>query len=325
MLLAVALAGCLAGPGPRNGGPAGGETPVTRQPGVEDPARYELRVTADTPAGPPIEGATVVFFNATDRGDRFGDGHWAERYYVNGTEWPCGETMDLTASPEWNVLAVGQTGPEGRIVGLVDNETSFVSVAVGGVDGYTTEVNVYGLTQDGACVPASYVDDPWANGTQTLPLYHDHHRVAVDGTFNASASAAFLPGDVDDPARLSEPVWDTAPLRFAEPGLPNLRHLDRLRHLDLTLAWNDTATEHADLTPAAGDGDPAIWGTDARQLPGSGPSRETLTRSLSDRTLLIRRVGPVANATVVTPDGLDWRIAGEATFAGVPVVLPGSG
>lgn len=316
VLVLSALAGCVGEPGPE--APRDRSVPVARQPGVEDPARYELRVTADTPDGTPVPGATVVFFNATG-----GEEYPAEPFYVNGTEWPCGETMDLEASPEWNMLAIGRTGPEGRVVGSLDEEASLVSVAAGWIDGYTTEVNLHGMTQ-GACVPTSFNEDPWTDGTQTLPLYHDHHRVALDGRLDASVSGAFLPGDVDDPARLSEPVWDATTVQFVDPELPNLHHLARLARLDLVLAWNNTATEHADLTVAAGDHDPAFWGTDTRQLPVSGPSSETLERGIPHHGLEARRVGPVANATVLTPDGLDWTIAGDATFAGTDVRLPGA-
>lgn len=316
-LLAVALAGCLGGAGPSDSPAAGPGLAV--QPGVDDPGRYVVNVTEATRDGPPVAGATVVFFNVTATA--------SQPFYVRPGELSCTEPVNLTASSDWDVLAVGTTDEAGQVVGRLDPDARMVSVAAT-APGYTTEASLHAFTDGVGCVDESDSgESPWADGGETVRLFRRRRPVAIEGAMNASASAAFLGANVSGPTEPSEPVWDAAALPFHEDRHANVWYSRRLTGLDLDLTWNNTATASADLYLAAGhdtEAPPTVFGSDARQQPADGPSRETLTvERVPWSPGYLDVIGPATNRTVAADDGLDWRISGEATFRGVPLLLPG--
>lgn len=323
VLLTVALSGCLlADPSP--GTPPAGPG-IAVQPGVEDPVRRVVHVTAEPKEGPPVENATVVFFNAT------AGSHWSPPSLVYPEELPCDGRTDLAESPHWTVLAAGTTDADGRVVGLVDPQAAMtLSVAVGGVPGFTTEAHVWG-TAEGGGERGCFKDldfQPWSDGEQHVPLYRTQRPVSMQGEMPAAVSAAFSGTSVDLPRNLDDPAWDARELAVHEDERANLGYVARMTDLELALAWNNTATAYGDLYLVAGpsyDLGDAVAGGDDRQLPGSGQSRETLDLDVALWSQTRLYVGPATNSTVVALDGLSWKIAGTATFAGAPVILDGAG
>lgn len=315
LLLAAGLAGCLASQAPASGGaPAPGEA---IQPGVEDPVRVVVDVTEETREGPPIAGATVVFFeDVPSPGGGPGDG----RPYVTERELPPGETTDLSASEAFEVVAVGRTDADGRVVGHVSPDATPINVAVGGVDGWTTEARVASLVDTPRPGVRGYTPGPEDGASFAVPLYRRTRPIRVQGTMNTSASAATLGTDGSAPLGLDEPAWEPTTVRWTPDARRTDPYVTRLDHLDLTLRWNNTLAAHGDLYLRALAREP-VHGPDKRQTPASGPTVETLDADVPGRHDRFR-VGPATNTTVAAPDGLDYRITGEASFVGAGLVLP---
>lgn len=317
LVLVTGLAGCL-GDGTSPAAAPGAGPGVAVQPGVDDPVRRVVEVTQETRDGPPVPNATVVFFTPAEE--------WPQMWVIRPEELPCDDPTDLAASPHWEVLAVGTTDAEGRVVGLVDSvDANDMSVAVGGVDGWNTEVDVWGTTNgdwEQRCFRARTIS--WADGHQ-VTLYRSRPDVSIRGVTDPSASAAFLEAGVDLPQGLDDPVWDDRRLVLHPDPIANGWYAVRLDHLDLELTWNNTGADYADLYLAAGHNftlEDAAVGSDHEQLPGSGASRETLTWDRVSWSTSEIRVGPATNATVASATGLAWRIQGTATITDAPVILP---
>lgn len=316
-LLAVALAGCLAGPATEG-------TPTSRaglavQPGVDDPARFTVEVRRATADGAPIEGATVVFFNASLSKSWQGfSGEEVERAYGDGRYFPCDEAWRLEESEHWNVLAVGETGPDGTVVGYLDPEADgrMLSVAVGGVDGWTTEVDV-GTFQISGPGCEQDDDDGWPlndDRHKTMTLYRRQLNASLTGTFPTTVTAAQLPGDGTPVDRWTTPAWQPHDLRFRDDKEANIDYLGRLTRLDLLLSWNNTGVEYGDLYLRAEE----ARGPDDRQMPDGGTSREQWSTDDPGWT-----VGPASDRPVLGgEDGLAYRLGVEARFAAAPLKLP---
>lgn len=313
LVLVVGLAGCLGDVPSPTALPTGSGVAV--QLGVDDPERHVVQVTEEHRDGAPIPNATVVFFRESP------DQVEAHEYYViDPEELPCDAPTDLEASPYWEVLAVGTTDADGRIVGLLDPDVPWVSVAVGGVEGFTTEAHVWGKLDrerwDRVCFRAGLPPTP----TDVIPLYPKHAPVSMQGVMEPAVSPT-SPGDgVDLP-----PNWDAQRLVLLPNEIENSAYTLRIDHLDLELSWNNTATEYGDLylaASASGHFEEAAVSEDHQQLPASGASRETLTWDVNPWNTSWVVVGPATNTTVVAADGLPWRVTGTATLVDAPVVLP---
>lgn len=316
---AVALAGCLGGAGPDGPIDTAASGPgIAVQPGVEDPFRFEVKVVEEHADGAPVEGATVVFFR-NRRLDSPDDG-----YYVTDEEIPRDGVLDLTASHAFEVQAVGRTGPDGRVVGLIDSDPNRArsSVAVGGVPGFTDEV-VLIAWPDANPIRAD-VRDPsefWTSHEPPLviPLYERQKELGLTGTMQTDASTDFAAPDGVG----KDTVWRPVAVDLG-PGSQG--YAGRVIDLDLTLAWNNTPTEYGELHLVARvPGHGTVEGGDDLETPVRGAMAERLEwaseSSFSPRAQDLL-AGPATDTAVVAPDGLEWTVTGTARFKGANVVLP---
>lgn len=298
LLAAGLLAGCIGGTGPATTGGA---------------STYTVRVEA-APDGDPVANATVVFF--THVADGVEDGHAigpdVDRAYLRDDEVPNG-TVDLAASDPFRVLAQATTGPDGRATAEIDDEDALMSVAVGGVDGLTTEVHVttFGDPWEGA-VSVDPGDSRFDDGQpRTVPLYPTRVPVDVQGTLGFAST---LPST----ERGTGPYWQPSPLDLS------LHHRVRMTRVDLELRWNNTPTASADLYLGAGAGDePTYTGSDDTNPPAAGPQTETLTVD-DPEGRDVHAVGPVTDATTLG-ETVRYRVTGTLSFAGADVRLPAEG
>lgn len=319
-MIAVAvllLAGCVSGVEEETAPASGVGWAV--QPDVDDPYRFDVLVTEETGGGDPIANATVVLFR-----NRMMENP-ADAYYLSDDEVPRDGVLDLTASHAFEVLAVGRSDGDGRVVGLVEDEPEGrprVSVAVGDVPGWTDEVVLIAAGAGGNPMRATTrtPSDFWEQGGPplTVPLYRQHKQVHLAGEINVSLSTA---GAAPGAPVLGRPAWEARDLDF---GAATHEYSFRLKGLDLALRWNNTAADHGDLHIMAGNhGGEKFHGPDRRNPPASGSQVEHLRATIDDRhRSLVFRVGAATNSTVAAEEGLPWQIRGEASFLGARVVLP---
>lgn len=297
VLVSAALVGCVGSPPSSSTDPSG--------------TIYRVDVVAGQD-GEPVANATVVYF--THVADMAED-HWRnpsnDRVYHHEDEIPNG-TVDLAASDQFRVLAVETTGPDGQAIARIDDADALVSVAVGGVDGYTTEVHVTGVgtVWEGA-VYVDPSDSDFDDGEpRTVPLYPTPIPVDIQGTLDPAST---LPGE----DRLADPYWERTSLELG------LWHQFRMSGIDLELSWNNTPTASADLYLGAGGGDPVYTGSDGDNPPAGGPQTETLEVE-GPEGREVSSVGPVTDTTTIGAD-LSYRITGQIAFAGADVRLPAEG
>lgn len=300
LAVSAALGGCAA--------PAGPEA-------TTGATTYTVDVVAG-PDGAPLAGATVVFFTHVADGSH-GDADEAgeaengyssdvDRAYLNEGEVP-DPPVDLAADDQFRVLARAATGPDGRATAAIGDTEALVSVAVGGVDGFTVEVHLTALGSNWTdAVRVDPTDSSFDEGEpQTVPLYPDRLPIDIDGVLETTAGSS---GE-------APPFWVPTDLE-----LPR-RQRARMVHLEATLTWNNTATASADLYLGAGAGeDPTYTGSDQVNPPADGPQTETLTIASPDGED-IRAIGPVTNTTENARDGVPYGVRGELQFQGVDVVL----
>lgn len=303
---AVLVTGCVGQEGP-DAAPAS-TAGMAVQPGVDDPHEFVVEVRAETEEGPPIAGATVVFFmNRPDATMR----EWGT-VYINETEWPPDERLDPATSEHFDVLAVGTTDAEGRLIGLLDPDVEAPNVAVGGVEGYTTEAVIAAYTV--AAGPVHRID-PYIvaqlDGPLVVPLFRTERTVAIDGVLGTTVNTTALPLGDEDP-------WQPTEVSF-EPATSG--YLARLDRLDLELRWNNTATAHGDLHLRAWASPGGFAkGDDQVRLPLSGANVARLDADFGWTHEL--RVGPATDTLAGGADRLPYRIQGTAHFASAPIVLP---
>lgn len=259
--------------------------------------------------GDPVANATVVYF--THVADMAED-HWHnpsnDRVYHHEDEFPNG-TVDLAASDQFRVLAVETTGSDGRAEVQIDDADALVSVAVGGVHGYTTEVHVTGVgtVWEGAVYVAPS-DSGFDDGEpRTVTLYPTPVPVDIQGSLDLAST---LPGQ----DRRIEPYWERTSLELG------LWHQFRMSGIDLEMSWNNTPTASADLYLGAGGGDPVYTGSDEDNPPAGGPQTETLAVDGPEGGE-VSSVGAVTDTTTVGEE-LPYRITGVIEFAGADVRLP---
>lgn len=312
MLVVLPLAGCLgAGPGTEPG-PAG-EVPVVRQPGVEDPETLVVDVV-DPTAEPDrtIAGARVVFFTKVA-----GDGQNPWRY--GDLEGRC-EVLELDEDP-FRVLAVGRTGPLGRVVGLVEPseippETAPerpINVAIMGVANHTTEAYL----ETPRDVPAGcdlFPADLTERSDDTLHVVAPVYPTTTPFEVRADVGPA-----VAAPAGPAGPRWFPEPIYGS--GAPG-GALSRLRHVDATLTWSNGPGGSADLYLGLGsrDGGPTVTGSDRLQGPADRDNVEVLDTDVGPMDVRFApAIGPVTNQPVLTADGISYRINGTLHFEGARV------
>lgn len=314
LLVAIPAAGCIGAHDAAQDAPSGAGFAV--QPGIEDPREFTVAVRAETGDGPPVAGATVVFFHNLpdpDYGPIWGPA------YITEEEWPTGETLDIAGSEHFEVLAVGTTDAQGRIVARLDPDVELPAVAVGNAEGFTTEAVFDSWVLGGHRVTETFnltdPDEPFV-----VPLYRTEKPIAIDGAMPTSVNDTALPWG-------RWPVWDPTELDFGfgppTKGSATRAYLFRLTGLDLALTWDNTATTYADLYLLASSGGRTfVRGNDQVQLPADGSSVEVLDGPIAGGIPV--RVGPATDTVAAGPDGVPYRIRGTATFEGADVLLPPS-
>lgn len=320
LVATAALGGCLAAPGPSSGA-VDGEVPVVHQAGIDDPERVAVQVVdPTTEPATPIVGAQVVFFTNAhpDPG---------VVYYLDNLEDRCGE-LAFGEEP-LRILAEGTTGPDGRLVGLVDptverhdeydQDHMPVGVAVGGVDGYTTEAYFGGV--EGISYPCgfSYLGDTSEGNTTDVvaSIYPETVPFDLEGTLDAEIATP------QDRAIVPGPTWWPTEVH-GDGGLDP--YALRLAHVSANLTWSNGPEGWADLYLGFGDPGrtPEIVGEDRSQGPLDEDNVEHLDADL-EGLFLVSAIGPATDQPVVTAGGIEYRINGELTFEGADVRLPADG
>lgn len=277
LVLFVTLAGCSGGRSADFTVPDDADAHATIRAadnGTEPPSPYTLRVQVrhERADGPPITGAAVVFFDASQgaqtEGARTGDdGDVIADFYVGGT----------------------------------------ISLAAGGVEGFTTEE-----------LPGLVLGDPGEEDTVVILLYSAQKTLQASGSFPLS------------PATPTNVAYADVPVAFAE-GAAAQAYLQRLVGLEAILRWDNGPAGSGDLYAAAASADDAdfVHGDDAQQLPTDTGNEEVLTldegaaRSLGDAAAagggLVLRAE--TRQPVVTVGGLPFTFDAAATFQGSDLVI----
>lgn len=320
-LAGAVLAGCVAEPGGPAADDAWAEVPTARQPGVEDPHRILVDVV-DGVTGDPVAGALVVFF--TKHPINWSHGlDPSSPWYYDDVDDCAGLTPD---TPPFEVLAWARTGPEGRVVGLLNASFTWAggetrlpfNVVVGGLERYTTEAQVETAGISGACgMTGSLLWDatrlPERTRVQEVALYPAETEVEVEGRMPGipPAGAPLVWGD--------NATWDPHPITHG-------RHLSsRVHAVDLELTWRNTATGFGDLYLGVGGSEccPEIVGEDRMQRPTDEDNLERLNATGLGRSYHGYFAGPLTDRGVVAPSGLEYEIRGTVTFRGALLDLSG--
>lgn len=336
LVLATVLAGCVSGPSAEFTVPADAG-PIARQEDVDDPAEIRVHVAGESPDGAPIPGAAVVFFvekgssieipeppeppeppdpgpppshGAPDAGHGHGQAHGGE----DDPEYGYGPVYDFHFGSwtQYEVLAAGRTDANGTVRGLLAPGRT-VHVAVGGLDGWTTELRSHVVTGSAG-----------STSNLVVPLLRSRLAVTVDDAMPLSVSARKAT------LGFAEEAYHTTELRFHGDGDVHRAYLERLDSLTVNLTWTNTPTEYGDLYAglSAGDDEPFVTGDDDTQMPAQGESVEHL--HVPDREIDEVRprldadglsVAAVTDSAAASLSGLPYRFDGVARFEASDIAI----
>lgn len=320
LTLAGSLSGCLS-TAPADGRPSGPNVAV--QPGVEDPVEVGVRVEAwGLPTG-RTGGLPVVFFTTRPPD---GSGGLPRRGF--GEPWQldgCGSGETVESWGPFEVLARTRTDHEGVAYGYVAPseasgvpEGAPVHVVVGGLGGYHQAIAAGPGPVDWSC-GVQVVHRLEANTSLLLRLLPERRTFGYEGTLGRAVAA--------DRGPSGSPVWRPAELGNLE-GLGFLdRFGSRLERIDATLRWTNGPSSWSDLYLALGrsvEEGPRVEGTDRRQLPISGQSKERINVSV-DGLARNRMIGPATDEGVFAVDRLPYTVQGRVAVEGpdLDLVLEG--
>lgn len=254
------------------------------QKGVKDPHTVELKVTQESRSGAPIVGAAVVFFRTT----------------TNTQSEGLNTHTEIRHTP----LATARTGSDGTVTVGVEPEAA-VRILVGDVAGFTRELYDGYLT-----------GPPGGTSRLSVPLFRTALELDFQDSFPLAASgnkATF--GN-------HERVWQNLPLAFSNDTAASTAYLERLLTLQVTLTWENSAGQAADLGVglAVEQGAP-VFESDEEIQYELGAHKEDLVLE-PDGVAHLRTQHPADAYTVsaftdsasLTMDGLPYKFHVEATF-----------
>lgn len=285
LFLATATAGCYSSTEGRKSFTVPKDAgSVGEQRGSQEPFELVIRVT-DVDTGEPVEGAAVVFFEAVHTGDAF--------------------FFFFTSHTEYQALAAARTDADGIATGLLQPGGT-IFVGVGDVSDRTNEIR--------AGVP---IGESGGSSSLEIPLYATVRSVSETATLDLRATHPGSQVGLEEPERL------VVPLSFSDDEDVSLGYTERLHTFELTVRWNNSLPDYADLyaglrTP---DGDVEWRGTDERQQPASSELEERLEvssaefdehrKSFAETGLELEAL---TDEPVVTLDGIRVTFEASATF-----------
>lgn len=326
-LLALAVAGCVGYGGTTEFTVPADAGPNARQEGVSDPYVLAVHVVEEHAGGAPVAGAAVVFFvpsipdgsveasnveveaDASPSGDPSGccgpgsgPGHADGRVRVS----------TFGTGSGWEVLAAGRAGDDGVVRGHLEPHRT-VHLAVGGAEGWTTEVRWRVV-----------LGEAGERGTTTVPLYREELEVSVEDAMPLSLSARKAT------LGYADREWQTTPLAFREDAQVDKAYRERLVGLDGALHWENTPTRYGDLYAglSAADAEPFHTGPDRTETPAdtdnSAPLEVDRAVLESHRDRYVRRglsVAAVTDSAAASLDGLPYAFEGHAAFQGSNFII----
>jgi hypothetical protein len=263
------------------------------QRGIEKPYRLVVTVVNETPAQGTISGAAVVFFTS--------------KLEMNARGFFISTTLSRDA------LAAGRTGSDGKVFASLEPGRS-VSIAVGDVDGRTTEV-----------LSNVVLGAPGASGNVTVALYMAKRSFSVSGAMplKVSGSEASLGVLATEHQNLE--------IKFHDDASVHKAYLERALSISGTLYWNNTASGHGDLFAgfAVGNVAPQLRAVDSRDLPMQSNLKSSLEVSAERLEPLKGALGSsgalfgsaITRNVALTYQGLPISFAGSADFKASEIVI----